>query len=74
MNDRETVSNMKLMRELVQKTFDLGVLTASLAMADSSHNAEWVESGRKIRDEAGSEIEELAKKIVSRMKVVDDDV
>ena len=74
MNDCEMVSNMKLVRELVYKTFDLGVLTASLAMADSSHNEEWVKSGRKIRDEAGSEIEELAKKIVSRMKVVDDDV
>ncbi len=68
----EVVSNVKLVRELIQKTFDLGVLTASLAMADSSHNAEWVKSGCKIRDEAGSEIEELAKKIVLRM-VVDDE-
>lgn len=63
------MSNMKLVQELVYKTFDLGVLTASLAMANSSHNAEWVKSGCKIRDEAGSEIEELAKKIVSRMAI-----
>lgn len=67
------MSNVKLVRELVYKTFDLGTLTASLAMADSSHNEEWVKSGCKIRDEASSEIEELVKKIVSRM-VIDDDV
>lgn len=65
--------NAKLVQELIKKSFDLGVMNAALALADTSHNKEWFADGWKIRDEAGNEIEELAKKIVSRMKVIEDE-
>lgn len=66
--------NAKLVKELIKKSFDLGVMNAALALADISQNKEWFADGWKIRDESVNEIEELAKKIVSRMKVIDDDV
>lgn len=65
--------NAKLVQELIKKSFDLGVMNAALALADVGHNKDWFADGWKIRDEAGREIEELAKKIVSRMKVIDDE-
>lgn len=61
----------KLVKELINKTLDLGGLIGVLAVFYNNY-PELVKLGEKIKMEQGQEIVDLAREIVSRM-VVDDE-
>ena len=58
----------KMVQDLVDKTFRLGVINIEMAIAQAAKDEETVERVRKAHADLSHELETLANEIVSRMR------
>lgn len=62
----------KTVQDLVDKTFQLGVINIEIAIAQAAKDEETVERARKAHANLSHELVTLANEIVSRMRYEDD--